>query len=245
MESKFENYNPKVQLIFSGALNMWNYLFGVISIIRHLIQLDKTVVISSSSGNIPALFLFYKGDIKEFYYSYYKKKCDEVKLKYTTLYFNLYSIYEHLINEVIDVVVKKSDLDYINKNKVFNVKITEINDYFDKQTWKSIIVNKFDDKTDMTKAIISSSFIPFLYNITPYMKYKNMRVGDSYLSETTIKPIYDLPTLVLHPEMWESCSAIDYMPDFDFDKCKEKFELGRRHALEHYNEIEEFLDRYY
>ncbi len=141
----------KINIIFdSGAVN------GIIAIgaalyIHHLEQMDYFKIVNVSGCSIGSVIaLWYICGCTEELYVFIEKLFVHYKHEKN------FHIYEHIVKEVVAMLIKDDDMSKINGRLYIN--------YYDTKKHQQKVVSQFKHRKHLVKCILRSSHIPFLTN---------------------------------------------------------------------------------
>jgi len=223
----------KYEIYISGAAGLAPYLMGICKVLQDEFQneLDKSIIIGTSIGSFCAFILATKISVNDAYLNGATNFIKCIGKSFMDKSFYLTNNYHICMNNYIN-----SKKDIIPLDSLENKLFINTSCY---QTGKNYIINQFNDGSDISNAITSSSTIPVLHTSLAY-EYDGKLLRDGWFSDTPYI-CSNLHRVDIELNMFREWSPFDYLPNDNIDNNNMLYQLGIKDATDNLEKLKEMF----
>lgn len=218
----------KKKLFFDGGGGMYNYYFGIASVIQKQFDLTNIDLIGASAGAITTTLLASKLDFDDVFINVNLPLLNDIRECYTGSLFNFnYYARERLLASLPPDMYTATNL---------TICVTKL-PYF-----RTVKVNTWQNNEQLMDTIVASGFVPLFDTklSTTIQGLNGLSFVDGCLSDYT--DIVDANTLFITKNMWRPTNLNWFWCYPDQKWANTLYKWGKDDATEHLDELKVFFD---
>ena len=247
-----------VGVTITGCGGLYTYLFGVAAHIQAHFDLSGAAFASASAGAFPAFLLATGIDVERFHRTHNKELLrdaharapDPLSARRPDLAGRLGPLlcWNGLVKHHFSAALRANlgDEGHAALRGRHAVSITQVVRDDGDAPWRlrNALVDDYASVDELVDAYIASAYVP-LYDRRAELttRFRGDRSFDGGITDNAPRPYDDVDCLVLSPSKWRDHGTSLPIPlvNSDWDWCDAKFELGKRDAAAHHDEIARVL----